>query len=44
MQNLLEMGVNSHEAWRKSEFYYICVFHFAYSYAPLMFDIDLVSK
>ena len=25
MQNLLEMGVKSHEAWLKSEFYHICL-------------------
>ena len=37
MQNLLEMGVKSHEAWLKSEFY-------QYAYAPLTFDLDLVSE
>ena len=40
MQNLLEMGVKSHEAWLKSEFYQ---FVFQYAYAPLTFDLDLVS-
>ena len=42
MQNLLEMGVKSHEAWLKSEFYHIIV-SFQYAYTPLMFDLDLVS-
>ena len=44
MQNLLEIGVKSHEAWLKSEFFknYICIFQNAY--APLMFDLDLVSQ
>ena len=42
MQNLLEMGVKSHEAWLKSEFYHICVFQ--YAYAPLTFALDLVSE
>ena len=42
MQNLLEMGVKSHEAWLKSEFYNICVFQ--YAYALLTFDLDLVSE
>ena len=42
MQNLLEMGVKSHEAWLKSEFYHICVFQ--YAYAPLTLDLDLVSE
>ena len=37
MQNVLEMGVQNHEAWLKSEFYHI-------SYALLMFDLDLVSE
>ena len=39
MQNLLEMGVKSHEAWLKSEFYYISVFKYASEL--LMFDLDL---
>ena len=43
MPNLLEMGVKSHEAWRKSEFYRICVFQFQYAHAPLTLDLDLVS-
>ena len=42
MQNLLEMGVKSHEAWLKSEFYNICVFQ--YAYALLTFDLDLVFE
>ena len=42
MQNLLKMGVKSHEAWLKSEFYNICVFQ--YAYALLTFDLDLVSE
>ena len=42
MQNVLEMGVKSHEAWLKSEFYNICVFQ--YAYALLTFDLDLVSE
>ena len=42
MQNLLEMGVKSHEAWLKCEFYHICVFQ--YAYAPFTFDLDLVSE
>ena len=42
MQNLLEMGVKSHETWLKSEFHQIYVFQFAY--APLTFDLDLVSE
>ena len=42
MQNLLEMGVKSHEAWLKSEFYHICVFQ--YAYAPLTLDLDLASE
>ena len=41
MQNLLEMGVKSHKAWLKSEFYHIV---FQYAYAPLTFDLDLVSE
>ena len=41
MQNLLEMGVKGHEAWLKSEFYQ---FVFQYAYAPLTFDLDLVSE
>ena len=36
------MGVKSHEAWLKSEFYNICIFQFAY--VQLMFYLDLVSK
>ena len=42
MQNLLEIGVKGHEAWLKNEFYHICVFY--YAYAPLTFDVDLVSE
>ena len=42
MQNLLKMGVKSHEAWLKSEFYHICIS--PYAYAPLTFDLDLVSE
>ena len=41
MQNLLEMGVKSQEAWLKSEFYHTV---FQYAYAPLSFDLDLVSE
>ena len=40
MQNLLQMGVKSREAWPKSAFYHICVFQ----YSPLTFDLDLVSE
>ena len=43
MQNWLEMGVKSHEAWLKSELcHIICVFQ--YAYAPLPFGLDLVSE
>ena len=42
MHKLLEMNVKSHDAWLKSEFYHICVFQ--YEYAPLTFDLDLVSE
>ena len=42
MQNLLEMGLRSHELWQKSEFYHICVFQ--YAHAPLTLDLDLVSE
>ena len=42
MQNLLEMGVKGHKVWLQSEFYHICVFQ--YAYAPMKFDLDLVSE
>ena len=38
----MEMGVKSHEACQKSEFYHIYVFE--YAYAPLTLDLDLVSE
>ena len=41
MQNLLEMGIRSHEAWQKGV-YHICVFEYAYE--PLTLDLDLVSE
>ena len=44
MQNLLEMDVKSHEAWLKKEFHHIWQFVFQYAYAPLTFDLDLVSE
>ena len=43
MQNSLEMGVKSHEAWLKSELYHISGI-FQYTYAPLPFGLDLVSE
>ena len=42
MHNLLEMNVKSNEASHKSEVSHICVFE--YAYAPLTFDLDLVSE
>ena len=35
------MGVKSHEAWLKNEFYHIV---FQYAYALLTFDLDLISE
>ena len=42
MQNLLKMGVKSHEAWLKSVLSHYFVFQ--YAYAPLTVDLDLVSQ